>query len=820
VREFLGNLGRDLFGGRKVRGHVEARGLPEREDDHDRVGVAVHDARAGDNLPNELGRAENHRAPRRGHRGGDGEAREKALGRPQKAVHAVGRDLVRELLAVGQRRAKGVAAGLGGRHVALRGGPELRELFEEPGHDRVDALAVARLRKGVHAHARVDGVVLDARDGSVLFRVHDERAGAEVVPAEDAGVQTRKVQAAHDVKVRAPLGVEDRRARVLFAVVQGNPDVVGAHEAFGARAREDQAPHLDLLAAQEQVRHGHGHRVGHFQEIFQDRELGREREREPRVLGRVRRDDRAVGARASEALEDLRRGEVELGVAQKLLGHGVERVLVELVLAAHVLQQIQVELARGREHEERVVAVRRGLQTGFHRRARVRVAAHAPERTDVHERLAGVVVDEHADAAREVAPIELVAVVTQQHVGAGDEARKLGDDVLLGGHGDDVHVGERVRLAQAHDARRRLAGGIVADRDRDLDDLVAGVGRDGEIAGLGVALQVPGRYLQPRLVGARTRREVPEPREDVDRVPVHVRIARPHGGPGPRLDAAHVKKPHQGVDGRLVRRRVRALEAVPRALGRAVRRERELSDAHRRAVGEAPHALAAHDAARIRHRAPPPHEPQQLQLRGRVGRGRGAEVYEKVRVPVDVRDDAAPVRAAADRAHAEAAPGAIVGPRGRRVPGQAVRPVAGRPVDREEVHVSCGGAGLGARARVIELMVSRDPGPARAIYGFRGVHIRTHTRAHTHKMSLEGAVCDAFERFVERLNALEQKMDDVAAAAETARRDAQLAAQLAAQRDAQVSAVLQYRKMRAVLSSHTSRAGDRVESGGGVLLRV
>jgi hypothetical protein len=87
-------------------------------------------------------------------------------------------------------------------------------------------------------------------------------------------------------------------------------------------------------------------------------------------------------------------------------------------------------------------------------------------------------------------------------------------------------------------------------------------------------------------------------------------------------------------------------------------------------------------------------------------------------------------------------------------------------------------------------------------------------------MSLEGAVCDAFERFVERLNALEQKMDDVAAAAETARRDAQLAAQLAAQRDAQVSAVLQYRKMRAVLSSHTSRAGDRVESGGGVLLRV
>jgi hypothetical protein len=57
-------------------------------------------------------------------------------------------------------------------------------------------------------------------------------------------------------------------------------------------------------------------------------------------------------------------------------------------------------------------------------------------------------------------------------------------------------------------------------------------------------------------------------------------------------------------------------------------------------------------------------------------------------------------------------------------------------------------------------------------------------------MSLEGAVCDAFERFVERLHALEQKMDDVAAAAETARRDAQLAAQLAAQRDAQVSAVL------------------------------
>lgn len=265
-----------------------------------------------------------HLPPDRRDRRGDRHARQEAIGGAARAVEAVHADLVGQLLAVEHLDHKVVAVVLGPGHVGLgllaERGQLLQQFRKDGGHVLRELVCRAA---GVHLQ------VLDARQVVEACVQHHGRV-AQPVGAHDRRVQASKVQAGDHVEVRAALGLQHGSALVLLVLADRR--VRGRQEAACTELAQHLREALDLLPARDQPLDGHERGARHLDHVGHDAQLVHDAQRQPGVFDAVLADPGAVGGAAAVQLEHLAGRQVDLAVAQEVLGHPVELVRVQLVL--------------------------------------------------------------------------------------------------------------------------------------------------------------------------------------------------------------------------------------------------------------------------------------------------------------------------------------------------------------------------------------------------------------------------------------------------------------------------------------------------------
>ncbi|RXF09453.1 hypothetical protein EG877_16180, partial [Enterococcus faecalis] len=159
-----------------------------------------------------------------------------------------------------------------------------------------------------------------------------ERREAQVVRLDDARVQAGKVQHEHRVHVEARVGLEHLGALVAAAVVlvRDVAALVGQHEAARARELQQAREHADLLAVVDGARERDVGEPRHGRELEVRQELEEELAHERRVLHAVAPDDAALARARGVVPRDVLVVQVQLALAERLLGHGVELVARQL----------------------------------------------------------------------------------------------------------------------------------------------------------------------------------------------------------------------------------------------------------------------------------------------------------------------------------------------------------------------------------------------------------------------------------------------------------------------------------------------------------
>ena len=305
------------------------------------------------------------------------------------------------------------------------------------------------------------------------------------------------------VHVGAAFGLEDRRAHVpaFFLSGPGSAGVGGAHVPLFAQAFEDLGKHFYLLAAHDQVVHGHVRGPRHLDHVGHDREFGHETQRKLAILDAILGDLRQIigVARPVQRKHGLGR-HVDLGVAEEMTRDVVQRIRLQFVFLAQDVEEIDLQDPGRLEHHEFVVAVGAGREDGL---AETRdLAADLAEAEKGLAVRVGVEV-EHG-AAVHVVHIEPPYVVPDEDVGAAraQRPRPGREDLGLFFEAPDVHAGYRRGLSQAQDlARKGLILAVPLVHGRDLDDLVTLEIRIRKVAVATVGLDIERREDDRRTVG-------------------------------------------------------------------------------------------------------------------------------------------------------------------------------------------------------------------------------------------------------------------------------------------------------------------------------
>ena len=286
-------------------------------------------------------------------------------------------------------------------------------------------------------------------------------------------------------------------------------------------------------------------------------------------------------------------------VAQELFRHVVQRVRVQLVLAAHVLQQVDLLHPWGLQHEELVLAVGPAVELVLSHRAAA--LHHAAQELQVHQGVARALVDQHARAAGHEAPVELVGVVADQgvHLVLPQQPGPALDDLVLRFGPDYLDVIPRLGgLPQAH--HRAVVGrglAVALEGHRDLDQVVVRIVRHRELAGGRARLDVPAGQHQGRAPLGQRRRAGPHGCEEALDLAVDIRHQVLGRGPGVHAhpaagpQAAQVQQPDHRVHAGLVG----LVRLVQPPAGRAAGRpgvEGQLREQLLPAGAEAPQRLA------------------------------------------------------------------------------------------------------------------------------------------------------------------------------------------------------------------------------------
>ena len=392
---------------------------------------------------------------------------------------------------------------------------------------------VFSVRAGTHesvVHALdLDDVVLDARQVGEGWVQHDG-AGADVFADHGAGVE--RVEVEHDrgllevhgrvgrqhdgalVLVRGGVGVVSPRVVVIGALARAGEHKRHARQATfaaspittqlallprgrvivggavraplvlarphgghqdahrGARLDHDRKD-LDTLAAHENVRERHRAHVAHLALVLEHAKLDDQLVDQRAVLHAVLADGaQVVGRVALEHAENVLRRHVMLVLAEKLGGHVVELVGVELLLALHELHEVRRHAAGDGQVLVEVVPERRGGEPHA-----LELGRHGPQARERSERGSS---PDLSGAIPKVFPVESKNVVPAQHVGVdvGNVGRPRFDDLALGGAGGHDHRGVgKGRNAVARERRRvaRLDArhAVTVHGGGDVDDGVA-----------------------------------------------------------------------------------------------------------------------------------------------------------------------------------------------------------------------------------------------------------------------------------------------------------------------------------------------------------
>ena len=268
---------------------------------------------------------------------------EHPLSGPREPVHGIHRHLVRELLSVVHllHRTRG------GRHVLFRLFTKLFEFFEHRGEQARNILGEpVRPKLFVHDPGNI-----------CVLGVEDQRGVAQIVRNHDGWVQTLKVQGCDWRVVRPGLGLEHRRPRVpLLGTLVGSPPNRGNLVPEFARLARHLGKHLDLLAPLRQVIDWDPGRLGHLQEVQEIAELVHQEVGQHGILDAVLGHlPKFIRVAPGKPPKHLLGAHVQLLVPQKVLGHGVERVRIELLFALDIVEQVKDESARHRENLEHIV---------------------------------------------------------------------------------------------------------------------------------------------------------------------------------------------------------------------------------------------------------------------------------------------------------------------------------------------------------------------------------------------------------------------------------------------------------------------------------
>ena len=274
-----------------------------------------------------LFRIVNHGPTLHGHGGGYGHTREHSFSGPRETVHRVHGNLIGQLLAVVHLfHVTGR-----GRHVLLGLFAKLFEFDQNGGQKARDILGKLVRAKCFIGDPGNIGVPL----------IHDERRITQVVGNHDGRVQALEIEGRDRSIVRTGLGLQDRRAFVLFRRRLAPPNR-GNHKPNLPRLSRHLTKHLDLLTPLGQVRYGNPRRLGHFQKIQEVTELIHQHVGQDGIFDTVVGNlAEFIGVALFKTPEHFLGRHVKFSVAQKCLGYKIEAIRIQLVFALHVVKHVK-----------------------------------------------------------------------------------------------------------------------------------------------------------------------------------------------------------------------------------------------------------------------------------------------------------------------------------------------------------------------------------------------------------------------------------------------------------------------------------------------
>ena len=230
--------------------------------------------------------------------------------------------------------------------------------------------------------------------------------------SDDTGIQTGKIECCDGSEVSALLGFEHGSSLVLTFC---RPSLVVRDRVIHLASFAEQTRKTsDLLPSEVDVIYWNLDCVGHLRQVFEDRHLPEELQRQRGIFRGIRCDHRAVIRVSFEAFEDLHGGKIILLIAEIFLGHVVQAVALHVSVLPEPLKKVDLHHSRHVEKEEGVLTESVRAQISFYDGTASRF--HPSEIMNFHGILAGQIIHQHLRTSMNILPIILPNVVPDQHI--------------------------------------------------------------------------------------------------------------------------------------------------------------------------------------------------------------------------------------------------------------------------------------------------------------------------------------------------------------------------------------------------------------------